>query len=182
MRLFVSVDLDGLADGVADAQARLPDTGSLRLVDPAGAHVTLTFLGDVDPDRLDSVQRALATAVTDAGVAPFPITVGGFGVFPSLDYISVVWAGVREGGPELTRLHEAVERELTALGFDPADHEFTPHVTLARMSDARGKEAVQRAVREASPTVGHLTVSEIRLTESTIDDGPVYRTVARVPL
>ena len=183
MRLFVSVDLDGLADAVADAQAHLPETKSLRPVDPAGAHVTLKFLGDVDPDRLDALEAALATAVADAGVAPFEMTVGGFGVFPSLDYISVVWAGVRAGGLELTRLHDAVERETTAIGFDPADHDFTPHVTLARMDDARGKEAVQRVVREADPTVGSLDVTEIRLTESRLtDDGPTYETVARFPL
>ncbi|SEA23140.1 2'-5' RNA ligase [Haloplanus vescus] len=183
MRLFVSVDLDGLADGVADAQARLPDAESLRFVAPENAHVTLKFLGDTDPDRLDEIQAALMTAVTDADVDPFTATVGGFGVFPSPDYISVVWAGVREGGPELARLHEAIERELTALGFDPADHDFTPHVTLARMSDARGKDAVTRVVRDADPTVGRLDVSELRLTESTLtDDGPSYRTVARIPL
>jgi 2'-5' RNA ligase len=183
MRLFVSVDLDGLTGGVADAQAHLPETESLSPVDPAGAHVTLKFLGEVDPDRVEAVEDALSTAVTDAGVPPFELSVGGFGVFPSIDYISVVWAGVREGGPELTRLHEAVERETTAIGFDPTDHDFTPHVTLARMDDARGKEAVQRIVREADPTVGRLTVTEVRLTESTLtDDGPEYETVARFPL
>jgi len=183
MRLFVSVDLDGLAEGVADAQARLPDAGSLRPVDPENAHVTLTFLGEVAPDRTDAVDSALATAVDGAGVDPFEMVIGGLGVFPSLDYISVVWAGVREGGTELTRLHEAVERETTALGFDPADHEFTPHVTLARMDDARGKAAIQRVVRDADPTVGRIDVTEIRLTESTLtDDGPTYGTVARFPL
>jgi len=183
MRLFVSVDCDGLADGIADAQSRLPDTGSLRPIDPDDAHITLKFLGEVDPDRVDAVTDALTTARTDAGVGPFEMAVGDFGVFPSLDYISVVWAGVREGGPELTRLHEAVERETTALGFDPADHEFTPHVTLARMDDARGKAAVQRVVRETDLTVGRMDVTEMRLTESTLtDDGPAYRTVSRVPL
>jgi 2'-5' RNA ligase len=183
MRLFVSVDLDGLSDGVADAQARLPDTESLRFVDPADAHVTLKFLGAVAPDRLDAVVAALTTAVDDAGVAPFEMVVVGLGVFPSLEYISVVWAGVREGDSELARLHEAVERETTALGFEPDDHEFTPHVTLARMDDARGKSAVQRVVRDADPTVGRIDVSEVRLTESTLtDDGPEYETVARVPL
>ena len=183
MRLFVSVDLDGLAEGVADAQTHLPEVRSLRPVDPAGAHVTLKFLGDVAPDRLDALEDALATAVAGAGVAPFEMDVGGFGVFPSLDYISVVWAGVRAGGPELTRLHDAVERETTAVGFDPADHDFTPHVTLARMDDARGKREVQRVVREADPTIGRLDVTEVRLTESRLtDDGPAYETVARFPL
>ena len=179
MRLFVSVDLDD-PDAVAGTQAHLPDVASLRPVDPRGAHVTLKFLGEADPDRLDD---ALATAVDDAGVAPFRTVVGGFGVFPSLDYINVVWTGVREGAPELTRLHEAIERETTALGVDPADHAFTPHVTLARMDDARGTEAVQQVVREADPTVGRYDVTEVRLTESRpTDDGPAYRTVARFPL
>jgi len=182
MRLFVSADLDD-PDAVADAQARLPDAASLRPVDPAGAHVTLKFLGEVDTDRLDPLEAALVTAVDDAGVSPFHMVVGGFGVFPSLDYISVVWAGVREGSPELTRLHEVIERETTALGFDPEDHEFTPHVTLARMDDARGKEAVQRVVREDDPTVDGYDVTEVRLTESQLtDDGPVYETVVRFPL
>jgi len=182
MRLFVSVDLDD-PDAVADAQTHLPDAASLRPVDPAGAHVTLKFLGEVDTDRLDALEAALATAVDDASVAPFHVVVGGFGVFPSLDYISVVWAGVHEGALELTRLHEAIERETTALGFDPEAHEFTPHVTLARMDDARGKEAVQRVVREADPTVGGYDVTEVRLTESRLtDDGPAYETVARFPL
>ncbi|WP_251342293.1 RNA 2',3'-cyclic phosphodiesterase [Haloplanus halophilus] len=183
MRLFVSVDVDPLADGIADAQHRLPDAGGLRFVDPADAHVTLKFLGEVDPDRLDALDAALSTAVADAGVDPFTLTLGGYGVFPSLEYISVVWVGARKGGPELTRLHEAVERETTGLGFDPADHEFTPHVTLARMDDARGKAAVQRVVREADPTVGSVDVREVRLTESTLtDDGPEYETVERYPL
>ncbi|GAB3321074.1 RNA 2',3'-cyclic phosphodiesterase [Haloplanus rallus] len=183
MRLFVSVDVAPLADGIANAQDRLPDAGSLRFVDPENAHVTLEFLGEVTPDRRDALESALATAVDDAAVDPFELTLGGYGVFPSLDYISVVWTGVRRGGPELTRLHEAVERETTALGFDPADHDFTPHVTLARMDDARGKAAVQRVVADANPDVGSVEVCEVRLTESTLtDDGPVYETVGRYPL
>ncbi|MFB6157799.1 MAG: RNA 2',3'-cyclic phosphodiesterase, partial [Haloferacaceae archaeon] len=95
----------------------------------------------------------------------------------------VVWAGIEAGSERLTRLHEAVERETVALGFDPEDHEFTPHVTVARMDDARGKDLVRRTVREADPTVGSFRVEAVRLTESTLtDDGPRYDTVARVPL
>ncbi|MFD1633578.1 RNA 2',3'-cyclic phosphodiesterase [Haloplanus ruber] len=183
MRLFVSVDVDPLSEGVAAAQDRLPDAGSLRLVDPENAHVTLAFLGEVAPDRRDALTAALTTAVDDAGVDPFTLSLGGYGVFPSPEYISVVWAGVRRGGAELTRLHEAVERETTAIGFDPADHDFTPHVTLARMDDARGKAAVQRLIEDADPEIGAVEVREVRLTESTLtDDGPVYETVDRFPL
>jgi len=94
----------------------------------------------------------------------------------------VLWVGVREGGDELTTLHEAIEDRTTEMGFDCADHEFTPHATIARMDHAGGKERVQRALRETDPAVGTLAVSEIRLTESVLEDGPEYTTVERFEL
>jgi 2'-5' RNA ligase len=180
MRLFVSVDLpDALADPVAALQGEFADAPGLRLTDPDQAHLTLKFLGEVEESRVPAIEEALETAVDAAGVAPFDATVGGLGVFPSMDYISVVWVGVREGSEDLTRLHEAVERETTALGFDAEDHAFTPHVTLARMDDARSKARVQQVVRAEDPTVGTMRVSQIRLKRSDLgSDGPTYSTVS----
>jgi len=180
-RLFVSVDLDGLGDAVADVQDLFADASGLNFTDPEQAHVTLFFLGDTD--RLDEITAALDDAVAEAGVDPFTAEFGGLGVFPSLDYISVVWLGVAAGGDRLTALHEAVAPRLVDLGFEPPDHEFTPHVTLARMEHAGGKELVQEVVRERDPTAGRLRVEEIRLTESVLTDaGPEYQTVERFEL
>ncbi|QLH81486.1 RNA 2',3'-cyclic phosphodiesterase [Halosimplex pelagicum] len=182
-RLFVGVDLDGLADEVVAVQERFAGASGLNFTDPEGAHVTLKFLGDTDPDRLDELTDELAAAVDDAGVDPFECEFDGLGVFPALDYISVVWVGTRSGGEELTRLHEAVEERTTAMGFDAEDHEFTPHVTIARMDHAGGKELVQETVRESDPDAGRLAVEEIRLKESVLGpDGPTYDTVERFPL
>ncbi|WP_276273111.1 RNA 2',3'-cyclic phosphodiesterase [Haloarcula litorea] len=184
-RLFVGVDLDGLADGVRSVQERFAGADGLRLTDPEQAHVTLKFLGDTDADRVDELVAALEGAVDESGVAPFEARIGGLGVFPSLDYISVVWVGVREGhgDAELTALHEAIEDRTVAMGFDPEDHEFTPHATVARLDHAGGKERVQRVVREADPDVGALRVEEVRLTESVLRaDGPEYSTLAAVSL
>ena len=182
-RLFVSVDLDGLGDAVADVQDLFADASGLNRTDPDQAHVTLFFLGDTDPDRLDEITAALDAAVADASVDPFTAEFGGLGVFPSLEYISVVWLGVESGGDQVTALHEAVAPRLVELGFEPPDHEFTPHVTLARMEHAGGKELVQEAVRERDPTAGRRHVEEIRLTESVLTDaGPEYQTVERFEL
>ena len=183
MRLFVSVDLEGLATEVAEIQAMLEDASGLRLTDPEQAHVTMKFLGETDEDRLPTLRKEIAAAVADSGVDPFEVTFGGLGVFPHLDYISVVWLGVEEGGNELARLHEHVEERTTALGFDPEDHEFTPHVTLARMDHAGGKDHVQDIVSNQDPTAGTMTVGELRLTESKLtESGPEYSTVERFPL
>jgi len=178
MRLFVSVDLpERMADGIAAIQDELRPAPGLNFTDSGQAHVTLKFLGEVDPDRLDTITETIGRAVVDADVDPFDATVEGLGVFPSLDYISVVWVGVDEDG-QLATLHEAIEDAFVAEGFDPADHDFTPHVTVARMEHAGGKEHVQRVVREGDPTLGSITVEAVRLTESTLTDaGPVYSTV-----
>ena len=185
MRLFVSVDLPGaLADAVRDVQGEFENADGLNFVDPEQAHVTLKFLGDVPASREAAVGDALETAVENAGVDPFDATFEGLGVFPSLDYISVVWLGVSDGSEELTELHEAVEREFVEEhGFEREDHEFTPHVTLARMEHAGGKKLVQDVVRERQPEVGTTRVSAVRLTESTLTgDGPNYETARTVRL
>jgi 2'-5' RNA ligase len=182
MRLFVSVPLYGLADAVAAAQEPLELPG-LTLTDPEQAHVTLKFLGDVEEPRVPDLTAAIERAVESADVGPFEAEIGGYGVFPSLDYVSVVWTGFRSGSAELTALHEAIERETVELGFDPEDHSFTPHATLARMRDARSKAEVRDTVESRDPDVGPLRVEAVELTESTLaDDGAVYSTVERFAL
>ncbi|MCU4717335.1 RNA 2',3'-cyclic phosphodiesterase [Halapricum hydrolyticum] len=177
-RLFVSVDLDGLADEVSAVLELFEGASGLNFVDPEQAHVTLKFLGDTGEDRVPELIDELERAVETADVDPFPAQFGGLGVFPSLEYISVVWLGVREGGDQLTTLYEAIEDRTVAMGFDPEDHDFTPHVTLARMNHAGGKELVQDVVEQRDPDAGSLRVEDVRLTESVLtDDGPVYSTL-----
>ena len=197
MRAFFAVDLpESLAEPLAAVQTDLDDAAGVRVTDPTQAHVTLQFLGEIDAGdggsdddnaadtpALDDVIAAGERAVDRAGVTPFDCSIAGLGVFPTLDYISVVWAGVAEGSEELTALHEALEAETTALGVDADDHAFTPHVTLARMDDARGKDLVQRLVRERDPDFGRFEAATIELVESTLtSDGPEYETVASFDL
>ena len=209
MRAFFAVDLpESLAAGVAAAQAPFADASGVNPVDPEQAHVTLKFLGDIDAgdgdgdrdregdggrsrDRegdegapaLDDVIAAGERAVDRAGVAPFDCAVGGLGVFPNRDYVSVVWAGIERGGDDLTALHRALEAETTALGVDPADHAFTPHVTLARVENAAGAEAVRDALDAGDPEVGEFVVESVRLSASTLTpSGPEYEVVRGFPL
>jgi 2'-5' RNA ligase len=184
MRTFVSIDVpDRLRGPLASLQRELADGEDVRLTDPGNAHLTLFFLGETDPERVPEIADALERAVAGAGVAPFGLELGGVGAFPSLDYVSVVWVGVREGASETATLQAAVEGELAELGFEGDDHEFTPHVTLARMDGPRGKERVRELATERDPTVGRFVAGEVRLVESELtDDSPEYRTVASVSL
>ncbi|GAA0224142.1 RNA 2',3'-cyclic phosphodiesterase [Haladaptatus pallidirubidus] len=181
MRLFVSIDLpNSLAESVAGVQDRFRDADGLTFTDPQQAHVTLKFLGDVDEDRIPAIENTLESAVeSDIDFGPFDATVGGLGVFPSLDYISVVWVGVDDGAEEMRLLHNAVESRVYDLGFEPEDNDFVPHMTIARMQHAGGKKLVQDTVRELKPEIGEMEVEAIRLTKSELtDEGPEYSTVA----
>lgn len=184
MRLFVSVDLPpDLTAAVREVQATLAEAEGVRPTDPSQTHVTVKFLGEVSPGRLEVVREGVAEAVEGAGIGPFHAQVEGLGVFPDLGYISVIWLGFSEGAEALTALHEAVEDALVGRGFDPEEHAFTPHATIARMDHAGGKELVQHVVRERHPSVGRMRVEELRITESTrTPDGPVYDTVDAIEL
>jgi len=179
----VSVDLDDLGSEVAAVQERFEGVPGLNLTDPHQAHVTMKFVGDRPEEDLPAIADAVERAVAAADTEPFEAEFGDLGVFPNPEYVRVVWLGVHGGSDRLTALHESIERELVDLGLDPEDHEFTPHVTLARMEHAGGKETVRAALSGSDPEAGRMTVSEVRLTESTLtDEGPVYETVERFPL
>lgn len=183
MRLFVSVDLPDVAAAVSSVQDVLEPIPGIRCTDPENLHVTLKFLGEVEVDRLDIVQDAVDRAVQRSTVAPFDVHLRGLGAFPSREYITVVWAGVDEGGTHLRKLHEAVEAELTAEGFEDEEHAFTPHATIARMDHAAGKDRVQALLRDREPDMGVQRVETVALTESTLtDSGPRYETVQAYPL
>jgi RNA 2',3'-cyclic 3'-phosphodiesterase len=184
MRLFVSVDLPSdLVEPIADLQEEFARADGLRFTDPEQAHLTLKFLGEASEEHLEEVSAAIERGVEESEVSPFVAQFGGLGVFPSLEYISVVWFGVEEGAGDLRRLHEAIEARTVGVGFDPEEHEFTPHVTLARMDHAGGKEVVQEVVTGRAPVVGEMHVEEVRLTESSLTpEGPVYSTVERFRL
>ncbi|MDR9430050.1 MAG: RNA 2',3'-cyclic phosphodiesterase [Natronomonas sp.] len=182
MRLFVSVDLGGLGKEIGRLQAPLAELSGLRLTDSADAHVTMKFLGDGDHD-LDALSGAIDAAIDEADVGAFEATFDRVGAFPSTAYIRVVWLGVGRGAEPLTALHRRLEAETTALGYDAESHEFTPHVTLARMEHAAAKADVQAFLREDPPEVGPVHIDELRLKESTLTgDTPTYRTVARFGL
>lgn len=183
-RLFVSIDFPPeIQAAVTRVQAPFDGIPGVRATDPEQTHVTLKFLGDTDASRIERVEEALVTAVSRADVGPFTACVGGLGVFPEYEYISVIWVGVRDGATAMTRLHEAIEVETTSLGFDLERHEFTPHATIARMDHGEGKGAVQRLLRERDPDLGTFDVEAVSLHESTLaPDGPVYDTVTRFPL
>jgi 2'-5' RNA ligase len=179
-RLFVSVDLpEGFADEIRAIQETLTAASGIRPTDPEQVHVTVAFVGETPADRVGSVGDAVATGVDRADLEPFDVEYRDLGVFPSEDYISVVWLGVGDGSDALTRLHHSVVGALEDAGVSVDTHDtFTPHATIARMDHGGGKEHVQEVLRNSAPELRTDRVEEVRLKRSVLGpDGPTYETV-----
>jgi len=137
MRAFIAIDL---SDAIRQALGRLRDRvslpGTVRWVRSEGIHLTLKFLGEIDPLMIPDVTGAMARA--GAAVPPFIFRVGGFGCFPGPRNPRVFWVGVRTDGPSLAALKKNLDDELGPLGFGRESRAFKPHLTLARIKGRIG--------------------------------------------
>jgi len=134
-RLFVALPLpeplrEGLQQWQRAAQRFMPE--GLRWTPAAQWHLTLRFLGDVDPGEVSLLVEALEAAC--AGQEPMRLWLHGFGCFPSPERPRVFWLGLTgELGP-LERLQARVQ-EWTAPWGQKEDRPFRAHLTVARIRD-----------------------------------------------
>jgi RNA 2',3'-cyclic 3'-phosphodiesterase len=131
MRVFVALDIDDairarleqFLDGV---RGFAPEARWLR---PESMHVTLKFIGEKSSEAVEEIKPSLGAI--RAGV--IEISFRGYGFFPTSKAPRVFWIGM-VAGPELAALAKAVDEATAALGVPKEEHEFSPHLTLARRS------------------------------------------------
>ncbi|HEX3214344.1 MAG TPA: RNA 2',3'-cyclic phosphodiesterase, partial [Actinomycetota bacterium] len=128
-RLFFGVPIPGPAR--APLEAALPRLEPLlpgaRLAPPGGWHLTLAFLGQVQPELADEVVRVGEAAV--AGVGPAGLRLEGAGTFPEGRRARVLWAGVGGDAEVLVRLAAALSSAAKAAGLRSEDRPLAPHLT-----------------------------------------------------
>jgi 2'-5' RNA ligase len=182
VRSFVAVLLpDRVRAGLAAVSAELRgQTRGLAWVRAENLHITLRFLGEVDPGSLGQVREALTEAA--ASVAPFTVSLGGLGGFPAGRAPRVLWASVTAGSEGLETVYAAVERALVARGIPGETRAFHPHVTLARARDPHGADGVMN-VLGSGPAFGEVRVACLHLMRSELDPrGARYSVLAEASL
>lgn len=130
-RLFTGIEIPaGIAEELSLLQGGLPGA---RWITPDNYHLTLRFIGDVDP----TTARAAADILGDPVRAAFPLRLSGLGAFGGRNP-RAVFAHVAPS-PPLAELQAAQERALRRLGLPPEGRKYTPHVTLARLKGVRSR-------------------------------------------
>ena len=188
IRAFVAVELpsevrDALASVVRYLVGR--HIGGLRTVDPASAHLTLKFLGNVPASRVAAIEDALVAAASRS--TALRLRLDGTGTFPERGAPRVLWVGLAGETDGLAALRSRIEEALQPLGFAPEGRPFHPHLTLARMGDRSTRAARNRAAEalSSSPFEPGLAfgVGSISLMRSILRrEGARYVRLASIPL
>jgi len=148
-----------------------------RWTRPSNLHLTLLFLGDVDPSGLPAARAALDGLL---GHGAFPVRVGRLGAFPHRGRARVLILSTLAGTAPLTALHDAL-----AASFPDAagPRRYTPHLTLARARSAPDPAALDGLAAELEPHTWEFRAESVELVHSELrHDGAHYRTLHRVGL
>lgn len=192
MRIFVALDIDEairqrIATFIEGVRGFAPDA---RWVSPDALHITLKFVGETSPEKVEEMKIALAAV----GGEPTAISFAGAGFFPTPRAARVFWIGV-DAGPPLAGLAAAADAALMPLGVPREERAFSPHLTLARAGSGRPQRGPedrtnlrfarlqQRLAEMPAPSFGTMTPQEFFLYESKLSPkGAQYTRLQRFAL
>lgn len=131
-RLFVAVELpEDIKERLAICRGGIEGA---RWQGIEQMHLTLCFIGEVDPLREADIRTALA----GLRFTPFQVTLAGIGLFGKARKPRALWVGVDDPKP-VKHLHEKIIQSLLGAGVASEDRKFMPHVTLARFRGGRAR-------------------------------------------
>lgn len=136
-KLFAGIALDKRTrETCARIAARLERRGlAARYENAEKYHITLAFLGWVEPEAVDPVTRALHESATDC--APFSLALDRIGAFPHERKPRIVWIGSHEQGAAFRTAAETLRDAYRKMGFT-FEKAAVAHVTIARVKGAAG--------------------------------------------
>jgi len=153
----------------------------VRYVKPVSIHLTLKFLGEVDPEIVPELATSLENAIqTQDG---FNLLLGGLGCFPNHRSPRIIWCGIEAETENLLRLQQQVEATCEAHGFPAEDRVFHPHLTLGRVKGKRNLQALSDCIKMGSDLECRLRVDHFNIYQSTLKpQGAVYTVLKTIPL
>ncbi|GIP29627.1 RNA 2',3'-cyclic phosphodiesterase [Paenibacillus sp. J23TS9] len=143
-------------------------------------HITLQFLGDVEPVRVPAISQKLQTIAHQ--FHPFKLKFGKAGIFGVGTSPKVLWAGVIDYNHMLNQLQEAVTIGMEEFGFVKESRPYHPHITIARkytgnepfQLDSVPSLLPQTALKGQEEGEAFWTINEFVLFSTHLHDRPMY--------
>ena len=146
LRAFVAVPLpDAVAVFLQQVQARLQSSGmNIRWAASKNIHLTLKFLGDMDPSRIPAVADQMDAAA--GPISSFSLKAGGVGVFPNLRNTRVLWVGLDGDLDRLRTIQATLSSGLESVGFNRESRKFRAHLTIGRTRQRIDSETIRASL------------------------------------
>jgi 2'-5' RNA ligase len=183
MRTFIAIPLPPDSQSLlSKMQQKLRETGAdVRWTPIPSIHLTLKFLGEVDPALPARLAGLLRSAC--GGHAQFSLTLAGLGAFPGLRDPRVVWCGIRGDTESLISLQLEIDRICAGLGFEPESREFRPHLTLGRVKGSKNVHRLAECIKIGSELESDFVVRSLNMYRSTLTPGgAIYGVLEEIAL
>jgi RNA 2',3'-cyclic 3'-phosphodiesterase len=174
-RLFTALEVPrSVAVGLSLLKGGLPGA---RWIEPENYHITLRFIGDIDDRTADD----LAEAMERLAAPPLTVSVRGLSVFGSKNPHALI--ACVEPNAALLTLQSDIDRLCQRLGLPADPRRFTPHITLARLKNAKPADAGRYLMERGLVYVPDFVASRFVLMSSrdSVGGGP-YAIEAEYPL
>ena len=182
-RIFIALKIepDTIFTGILQSLKSLAAGEKITWVDPGNIHLTLTFLGDTEEDRIKIAGLMLKRECS--GFGEFNIRLKGAGFFKNSRDPKVIWIGVADS-EMLIRLYEKILSGLKDTGFRIEERPFRPHITLGRIRFLKNPEILNSVIdKYGEAEIQEVNVEEVILYESILRPvGPIYKPVGRFSL
>jgi len=148
IRSFIAMDLPAAVISQLENTQQELKTFKLRAkwVKPENIHLTLKFLGNIPPGRIDEIAHAMTLAAE--GRPALVLALRGIGFFPGIRRARVVWAGLAGQVAQLFALQRELEQYLADIGFAWGKKPFKGHLTLGRIRQTVPPSVMRRIVDE----------------------------------
>jgi 2'-5' RNA ligase len=183
MRTFIAIPLPPEVRALLDEmQKPLRSFGaSVKWTAIPSIHLTLKFLGEIEPGSLPRLVELLRAAA--AAEHRFTLRLHGLGGFPNLHSPRVIWCGLDGELQSLESLQKKVEAACVGAGFAPEERPFHPHLTLGRVRDKSNLQPLLDYIRIGSALEHSFAVKDFDVYQSTLrPQGAVYAVLERIEL
>ncbi|MCP5006948.1 MAG: RNA 2',3'-cyclic phosphodiesterase [Planctomycetes bacterium] len=184
VRIFIAIEIEKrIKERILEFIKNLKNTDTgVRWVASDNLHLTVKFIGDVDPVILPSLIKSLDNVASL--FRPFRLQIRNVGFFPTAERPRVLFVGLRDKENYLARIFEETEKAVEEFGIKRESRKFVGHITIGRTKSQKHIHRLKEAVHcNAERFFGQENVNHFSLIQSELTrGGPIYTTLKQFKL
>jgi len=173
MRIFIALELpEKIKKEISKTQNQLKTVGiKARLVKPEITHLTLVFLGETTPNKIEDIKKILKEASSQ--ISPINLWSDNIDAFPSPAKAKIIYLSLKGEMGKLNALFLKIQKDLKKQKINFDQKPFVPHLTLGRLKKLQN---LTWPLSKIKIPRRHFFTNKLFLIQSTLtSQGPIYK-------